>query len=600
MKIKEILCLNTLLFTLISMIFVGCGGGSSSSPKEYTVGNGTYIDSAVSGVSYICGKEKGVTDKDGRFTFEVGASCTFFIKDIKLREVAKSALFDKVVIFEDKPKVAQFLQTLDSDGDPSNGITIDPRIIDLLGGKLPENEEELVALVEKLRKASKEDKSIKYRGQVASQEDVIKHLEVTRRELDSTPPIITLIGSTPMTINQDETFVDPSVTVTDDYYDTDEITITTSGTVDTTTPDSYTITYTATDGASNSATATRVINVVDVTAPVLTLVGGKQTIELGNTYNELGATAIDNSDGDISSNIVINTSAINLSIIGTYIINYTISDNAGNQASKTREVEVVDTVAPTILLNGSTTLTHLLNLNYSDQSATCKDNYDETCSITIGGDTVNTSTAGTYTITYNAVDASGNHATEVRRTVFVVLGDSPDIQMNGENPYVLERGTTYHDAGATATDTEDTTVLVTSNIASIRSQLSEVGEYTLTYRATDSQGNVATATRIIQVIDSGLDNIAKNNSLHNINVTFESFTIVVYTDALVETTSNSTKAIYGKINGNPTNALIQVNSNYPDGTAFMVKVFSDGTLVGKSQKLILSAASLNFNNISTE
>jgi hypothetical protein len=32
----------------------------------------------------------------------------------------------------------------------------------------------------------------------------------------------------------------------------------------------------------------------------------------------------------------------------------------------------------------------------------------------------------------------------------------------------------------------------------------------------------------------------------------------------------------------------------------MVKVFSDGTLVGESQKLILSAASLNFNNISTE
>jgi hypothetical protein len=600
MKSRRIFWLNIILSSFISMLFIGCGGGSSSSEKEYTVGKGTYIDSAVSGISYICGKEKGITDENGQFTFEVGASCTFFIKDIELRKVKKDALFDKVVIFEDKPKIAQLLQTLDSDGDASNGITLDPKVIDLLEGKLPENNDELEALVEKIRKAAQEDKSIKYTGSVVSEEDVKEHLEVTRRDLDNTPPDITLVGSTPMRVNQNETFIDPSVTVTDNYYDIDEITITTSGTVDTTTPNSYTLTYTATDGASNSSTATRVVTVVDVTAPVLTLVGGKQTIEVGDAYVELGATATDNSDGDITSNIVIDTSNINLSSLGTYVVSYNVSDSEGNSASAiTREVEVVDNIAPTIQLNGTNAISQLLNVNYSEQGATCSDNYDGTCSVTISGESVETTHTGDYVITYNAVDASGNHATEVRRTVSVILGVSPVIHINGDNPYLLELGTTYNDAGATATDAEDCTVVVSSNIASVLNQLGTLGEYTVTYTATDSQGNVVTATRAINVIESSVDKIAKNNSLHDVNVTFDSFTVVVYTDTLVETTSNSTKAIYGNIDGNPTDALLQVNSNYPNGTAFIVKVFSDGTLVGASQKLILSDASLEFNNIST-
>ena len=604
MKTRKIQWINVLIFTFISMIFIGCGGGgSSSSSKKYTIGKGTYIDSAVSGISYICGEEKGITDENGQFSFEVGASCTFFIKDIELRKVAKGALHDKVVIFEDHPKVAQFLQTLDSDGDPSNGISVDPKVIELLDGTLPENKEELESLVEKILEAAKEDKSIKYTGRVISEEDVKEHLEVTRRELDSTPPVITLLGSTPMTINQNASFQDPGITATDDYYDDNEIVITTTGTVDTTTPDSYTITYTATDGASNSATATRVVNVVDVTAPVITLTGDANiALTVGDTYTEAGATVTDNIDTNLQ--VVIGGATIDTAIAGTYIITYNVRDSAGNSAAEViRTVDVTvapDVIKPVIRLNGDTTISLLVNENYTEQGATCSDNYDTSCSVTIGGDTVSTTSAGTYTITYNAVDASGNHANEVTRTVSVTLGETPVITLNGDNPHILELGTIYNDAGATATDTEDTTVSITSNIASIRSQLSTAGDHTLTYTATDTQGNVATATRVIKVVDSGLDKIAQNNSLHDVNVTFESFRLVVYTDTLVETTSNSTKAIYGNIDGNPTNALIQVNSNYPNGTAFIVKVFSNETLVGTSQKLILSDASLEFDDISTD
>ena len=58
--------------------------------------------------------------------------------------------------------------------------------------------------------------------------------------------------------------------------------------------------------AGNAATeVTRTVSVTDTTAPVITLVGDAQiTVEVGSTYTDLGATASDNYDGDISADIV--------------------------------------------------------------------------------------------------------------------------------------------------------------------------------------------------------------------------------------------------------------------------------------------------------
>ena len=50
---------------------------------------------------------------------------------------------------------------------------------------------------------------------------------------------------------------------------------------------------------------TRTVNVTDTTAPVITLVGDAEiTVEVGSTYTDLGATASDNYDGDITADIV--------------------------------------------------------------------------------------------------------------------------------------------------------------------------------------------------------------------------------------------------------------------------------------------------------
>ena len=80
---------------------------------------------------------------------------------------------------------------------------------------------------------------------------------------------------------------------------------------------------------------------IDTTAPVITLNGDNlMNLLVGDVFADPGATATDNIDGDITINIVAN-STVDTSAIGTYQITYNVSDLAGNPAeTQTRTVIV--------------------------------------------------------------------------------------------------------------------------------------------------------------------------------------------------------------------------------------------------------------------
>jgi hypothetical protein len=81
----------------------------------------------------------------------------------------------------------------------------------------------------------------------------------------------------------------------------------------------------------------------DTEAPVITLEGFDPVyLGLKNTYLEAGASAEDNVDGTISvDQFTIDASSIDNTRTGTYSVNYSVSDKAGNKAEKTRSVKVV-------------------------------------------------------------------------------------------------------------------------------------------------------------------------------------------------------------------------------------------------------------------
>jgi hypothetical protein len=76
--------------------------------------------------------------------------------------------------------------------------------------------------------------------------------------IDSTAPTISISGASTITQTAGQTFTDPGATATDDVDDS--VSVTTSGSVNTSVPGTYTLTYGATDTAGNAATqATRTV-----------------------------------------------------------------------------------------------------------------------------------------------------------------------------------------------------------------------------------------------------------------------------------------------------------------------------------------------------
>jgi hypothetical protein len=163
---------------------------------------------------------------------------------------------------------------------------------------------------------------------------------------------------------------------------------------------------------------------VDVTAPVITLLGSPTvSIVAGTTYTDAGATATDDKDGSLT--VTVGGDTVDTATTGTYTITYNVSDAAGNAATEVTRVvtvtaaPVLDTTAPVITLLGDTTVDIVKDSTYTDAGATASDDTDGNITVTVGGDTVDTSTPATYTITYNVSDTAGNPAPEVTRTVIV-------------------------------------------------------------------------------------------------------------------------------------------------------------------------------------
>ena len=183
------------------------------------------------------------------------------------------------------------------------------------------------------------------------------------------------------------------------------------------------ICYRSIDSAGNIAYAlSNAISGIDNTAPVITLLGiSPMVVEVHGTYADAGAAASDNLEGSITSRITANGS-VNTNVVGTYAITYSVADTAGNAAgAATRTVKVVDTSAPVMTLLGNFTPSVEIRSNYTDAGATATDNYDGslTSKISVGG-SVDTSKAGTYALTYDVKDSSGNRAVQLTRTVTVV------------------------------------------------------------------------------------------------------------------------------------------------------------------------------------
>ena len=205
---------------------------------------------------------------------------------------------------------------------------------------------------------------------------------------------------------------------------------------------------------SNKTTSSK-----DVTKPDIVIIGDSEiTITVGSKYEDQGAKANDNVDGDITSKIKV-TGNVDTSKEGNYVLTYSVSDKAGNKDSKSRKIfvisettttkvsEVATTIAtttkkqttkattkvttkkittpPTITLKGDKTITIYIGSNYNDPGYSAKDSLgkDITSKVKVTSN-INTSIAGVYYVTYSVTDNYGN-SSSATRTISVKASTVP-------------------------------------------------------------------------------------------------------------------------------------------------------------------------------
>jgi hypothetical protein len=124
---------------------------------------------------------------------------------------------------------------------------------------------------------------------------------------DAVPPVVTLSGSSSITVAHGSSYIDAGASWTDNIDGTGNTlmgiygnagSFESSGTVNTGALGIYIIEYLKVDTSGNTGSVTRTVTVTDQTAPVVTLSGSSPLIIFsGSTYTELGASWSDNVDG---------------------------------------------------------------------------------------------------------------------------------------------------------------------------------------------------------------------------------------------------------------------------------------------------------------
>jgi hypothetical protein len=327
-----------------------------------------------------------------------------------------------------------------------------------------------------------------------------------------------------------------------------------------------TVTFSATDSSNNTGTAQATVTVTDQTKPIISLTGNSSiTLNIGDSYSDQGATAIDNVDGDKTAAIQ-TSSTVNTAQVGQHTVTYTVSDAAGNAATAvTRSITVQDADAPVVSTAQNITVA-ATDANGTEASnaqitvfltaATANDNVDGTLTPTNNAPT--TFPLGTTTVTFSATDSNNNNTGTAQATVTVTDQTKPIITLTGNSSITLNIGDSYTDQGATAEDNVDGNI--TANIlVSNTVNINVVNTYSVTYSVSDAVGNATTPViRQVSIIELDLNQIDTDGDGVNDNVD----TFINDAAASVDTDEDGQP---DTINGTSTTGLIEDLDDDNDG-----------------------------------
>jgi hypothetical protein len=204
--------------------------------------------------------------------------------------------------------------------------------------------------------------------------------QITRTVIvkDLQPPVITLIGADTVHSIMGSSYRDSGATAYDSLQGVLTSGIIMTNNIDSAHPGFYQVIYNIKDSSGNSAVEIkRIVEIKDTTKPQISIIGNDTiTINLGAAFNDYGAVAVDNADGDISDKIKIGGDSLKTAVAGLYTRIYSVKDSSGNSAQTKRIITVIDTVPPVLKLNSGSILNIPSNMPFVNQSTTKKNDKD--------------------------------------------------------------------------------------------------------------------------------------------------------------------------------------------------------------------------------
>ncbi len=353
---------------------------------------------------------------------------------------------------------------------------------------------------------------------------------------DDTPPEIRLNGPRDVDLEIGETF-EETATCTDAplkyqtellnaaFYLTFRISFLPDGYQDT--AGEHTISYTCSDSKGNDAEDTsRTLHVgtPDNTPPVLAVNPGIVTTLANGTHvvrQDVGFAAAGDGGGlqsavsctdnrDSTPAITLDPATVDTSVSGAHTITYSCTDAAGNPSNDITVTWDFGPAAPVLAVTpADTQVTLALDASYEIPAASCTDHRDGDITgtgivtvISSGGqpvDEIDTSSAGTYGITYSCTDSDDNTSEHnVTVTILPAVVDSTPliVVLNPPEIIFVPVGGSFADAdtGALCIDGQGNIIEGRTTVDATALDTAVLGNHTVTYSCTVSEENPQSST----------------------------------------------------------------------------------------------------------
>ncbi|KAF6242480.1 hypothetical protein C6988_08350, partial [Nitrosopumilus sp. b1] len=255
------------------------------------------------------------------------------------------------------------------------------------------------------------------------------------------------------------------------------------------------VAWTATDSSGNVANVTQLVTLIDTTSPIITAPNDvifEATSLDGNTV-ELGIPVA----SDTVSDVIITNDAPSTFSVGDTLVTWTANDENGNSASGTQKVSIIDTTVPQIIIPDDITVEAISPTeNIIDIGLATATDLVEVASITNDAPTV--FSFGKTEVTWTATDTSGNSITDIQ-VISVVDTTSPTLTAPKN---VIVEATSISENIVNIGSANAVDIIQVESLSNDAPNVFQLGDTIITWTAIDQDGNSATATQKISVVDT--------------------------------------------------------------------------------------------------